>query len=144
MHIGLLCISTLMCIVYVITSVMLYDLKLIFFLKYDCMAFNSNRITWLKFPIAKCNGRTLWGRLTRLMSRQEFGVKLVQTHNSGESKALFTRSVKNFPRREFFVSLINAGNFLLYTENILLLKFCLRKQTYAERTKFFTLRVNKA
>ena len=52
--------------------------------------------------------------------------------------ALFTRSTKNFVGRAFFLgSLMYAGNFLRS-------KVCLKEQKYARRTKFFTLRVNRA
>ena len=44
----------------------------------------------------------------------------------------------------FLVSLMSAGNFLLYAENFLRSKFCLMKQKYAPRMKFFTLQVSMA
>ena len=57
-----------------------------------------------------------------------------------ELKALFTISVKNFVCRAFFfVSLMYDRNFLLYAENFLRSKVCLKKHKCAERTKFFTL-----
>ena len=59
--------------------------------------------------------------------------------NNTHPKALFTRSVKSFVRDCFFLSLMHAGNFLLYADNLLRSKFCLKKERNARRTKLFTL-----
>ena len=54
-------------------------------------------------------------------------------------KVLFTRSVKNFVRQAFFVSLIHVGNFLLFADNFYAQNFTLKKKKKRWRTKLFTL-----
>ena len=86
------------------------------------------------------------------LKKKEFGSSLGCYFSGNETtkklmhKALFERSVKNFVRGAFFVSLTDAGNFLLYryAEKFLRSKFWLYKQKYAWRIKFFALRLNRA
>ena len=51
---------------------------------------------------------------------------------------------KRFRMSNILLSLMYTRNLLLYAENFLRSKFCLKKQKYARRTKLFTPRKNRA